>query len=70
MFCNTLNENNVLSKAMQNKEFALHYQPIVGSAFNILWFEVLMRWNNPALEWCLQKYYIKETNSLYNKIKN
>ncbi len=49
MIWNTFNKYNVLLKAMYNNEFALHYQPIVGSAFDVLWFEVLMRWNNPVV---------------------
>lgn len=49
MLWNTTNKADVLLDAIHNNEFVLHYQPIVDKSLNILWFEALMRWNNPAI---------------------
>lgn len=49
MAWNTLSNDDILLKAMQNNEFILYYQPIVGEALDVLWFEALIRWNNPVI---------------------
>lgn len=40
---------DILLKAMNNNEFLLYYQPIVNKRSDIIWYEALMRWNNPSM---------------------
>jgi len=41
---------NMLRKALQGKELALHYQPVMDARTqNVIGFEALLRWNHPEL---------------------
>ena len=42
-----LRTENELRRALGNDEFVLHYQPVCGSAGEVIGFEALLRWKHP-----------------------